>query len=143
MVAAVLGTTTTGTFIESAAGIEAGGRTGLTAVVTALLFLLGLFFAPFLTSIPAYGYGPALIVVGCLMLSVVRHIDFGDYTELVPAFVTIVLMSLTYNLGIGITAGFIVYPFMKLGTGRVRDIHPGMWVLCSLSLLFYCIYPYQ
>jgi AGZA family xanthine/uracil permease-like MFS transporter len=143
VVGALLGTTTTGTFIESAAGIEAGGRTGLTAVITALLFLLGLFFAPFLTSIPAYAYGPALIVVGCLMLSVVRYIDFNDYTEMVPAFITIVLMSFTYNLGIGITAGFIVYPVMKLCTGKVRDIHAGMWALGGLSLLFYLIYPYQ
>lgn len=143
VVGALLGTTTTGTFIESAAGIEAGGRTGLTAVVTAMLFLLGLFFAPFLTSIPAYAYGPALIAVGCLMLSVVQYIDFTDYTEMVPAFVTIVLMSFTYNLGIGITAGFIVYPVMKLCTGKVRDIPAGLWVLCGLSLLFYLIYPYQ
>jgi AGZA family xanthine/uracil permease-like MFS transporter len=140
---ALLGTTTTGTYIESAAGIEAGGRTGLTAVVTALLFLLGLFFAPLLTSIPAYAYGPALIVVGCLMLSVIQHIDFSDFTELVPAFVTITLMCFTYNLGIGITAGFVVYPVLKVCVGRGREVHPGMWGLCALSLLFYLVYPYQ
>ncbi len=139
---ALLGTTTAGTFIESAAGIETGGRTGLTAVTTAVLFLLCLFLAPFLTSIPAYAYGPALIVVGCLMLSVLQHLPFDDLTELVPAFVTLTLMAFTYNLGIGITAGFVVYPLMKLSTGRAREIHPGMWGLSLLSLLFYLIYPY-
>lgn len=143
VVGALLGTTTSGTFIESAAGIEAGGRTGLTAVVTALLFLVGLFLAPFLTSIPAYAYGPALIVVGCLMLSVVQQIDFNDFTELIPAFVTITLMSFTYNLGIGITAGFVIYPVMKVCVGRGREVHPGMWGLWVLSLLFYLVYPYR
>ncbi len=143
VVGALLGTTTAGAYIESAAGIEAGGRTGFTAVITALLFLLALFFAPFLTSIPPYAYGPALIVVGALMISVIQHIDFSDFTELIPAFVTITLMSFTYNLGIGITAGFVVYPVMKLCVGRGREVHPGMWGLAALSLLFYLVYPYH
>ncbi|MBN2331853.1 MAG: NCS2 family permease [Deltaproteobacteria bacterium] len=141
--AALLGTTTTGTFIESAAGIEAGGRTGLTAVTAALLFLTGLFCAPFITSIPAYAYGPTLIVVGSLMISAIEHIDFHDYTEWLPSFITIVLMCFTYNLGIGITAGFMVYPLLKLLTGRVREVHPGMWGLFALASLFYCFFPFH
>lgn len=141
--AALLGTSTAGTFIESATGVEEGGRTGLTAVVAGLLFLLGLFFAPFLTSIPKYAYGPALILVGSLMISSIKKIDLDDFTELFPAFCTIVLMCFTYNLGIGITAGFIVYPIMKVVTGRAREIHPGMIVLFVMSLLFYIFYPYS
>ncbi len=140
---ALLGTTTTGTFIESAAGIEAGGRTGLTAVTTGLLFLTGLFCAPLITAIPSYAYGPALIVVGSQMISAIIHIDFNDHTEWLPAFVTIVLMVFTYNLGIGITAGFVIYPLFKLLTGRVREVHPGMWGLSALSWLFYCFFPYH
>ena len=143
VVGALLGTTTTGTYIESAAGIEAGGRTGLTAVVTAAALLLCLFFAPVLTAIPAYAYGPALIIVGGMMLSLIAKIDFGDYSEWIPAFITISLMSFTYNLGIGITAGFIVYPLMKIGSGHARQIDPGMWLLAAVSLLFYIFYPYH
>ena len=139
---ALLGTTTTGTFIESAAGIEEGGRTGLTAVVTAILFLLALFFAPVFTAVPALAYGPALIVVGLLMLSPIACIEFEDYTELIPAFMTMVLMSFTFNIGVGMTAGFVLYPFFKLISGRTREVHPGMWVLGILSLLFYIFFPY-
>lgn len=139
---ALLGTTTTGTYIESAAGIEEGGRTGLTAVVTAILFLLALFFAPFFTAVPAVAYGPALVVVGLLMLGPIAGIKFADYTELIPAFMTVVLMSFTFNIGVGMTAGFVLYPFFKLIAGRAREVHPGMWVLGVLSLLFYVFYPY-
>ncbi len=140
---ALLGTTTTGTFIESAAGIEAGGRTGLTAVTTGLLFLTGLFCAPLITAIPSYAYGPALIVVGSQMISAIIHIDFNDHTEWLPAFVTIVLMVFTYNLGIGITAGFVMYPLFKLLTGRANEVHPGMWGLFAISIIFYCFFPYH
>ncbi|MCD6169661.1 MAG: NCS2 family permease [Candidatus Latescibacteria bacterium] len=139
---ALLGTTTTGTYIESAAGIEAGGRTGLTAVVTAALFLLALFFAPFLTAVPAHAYGPALVIVGAMMLEPIRRIDFSDYTELIPSFAVITLMSFTYNLGIGMTAGFVIYPLLKLTSGRAREVSAGTWVLGALSLIFYVFYPY-
>jgi len=139
---ALAGTTTTGTYIESAAGIEEGGRTGLTAVVTALLFLVCLFFAPLFTSIPPQAYGGALVIVGMLMVSMFTKIDFKDYTELIPAFFVIILMSFTYNLGIGITAGFVLYPIFKLIAGKGKEIHPGLWVLFVLSVLFYIFYPY-
>lgn len=140
--AAVVGVTPAGAYIESASGIEAGGRTGFTAVIVALLFLLALFFAPFLTAVPPQAYGPALIVVGYLMLTPIRQIDLEDYTELFPAFAVIVLMSFTFNIGVGITAGFVLYPLFKLAAGRVGEVKPGLWVLSGLSLLFYVFYPY-
>lgn len=138
----LLGTTTTGTYIESAAGIEEGGKTGLTAVITGLLFLLCLFFAPFITRIPAIAYGPALIIVGLLMIEAIRKIDFSDYTEIIPAFIVIIMMSFTYNLGVGITAGFVSYPLVKLVAGKVKEVNLGTWVLAVLCLLFFIFYPY-
>ncbi|KAB2907380.1 MAG: NCS2 family permease [Ignavibacteriaceae bacterium] len=140
--AGVLGTTTAGTFIDSATGIEAGGRTGLTALVTSLMFLLALFISPFVAAIPAYAYSPALIVVGLLMVGLVAKLDFSDYSEAVPVFVTIILMAFTYNIGIGMTAGFIVYILFKLIAGRVSEISAGMWALGAISLLLFFIYPY-
>ena len=142
VVASLLGTTTTGTYIESAAGIESGGRTGLTSVFTAFMFLLALFFAPFFTIIPPYAYGPALIIVGMLMLSAIKNLKFDDMTEVIPAFIIIILMSFTYNIGIGMTGGFVVYPLIKVLSGRWREIPAGLWILFTLSLLFFIFYPY-
>jgi len=142
IVGSLLGTTTAGTFIESATGIESGARTGLASVFTALLFLLALFFAPFLTAVPAYAYGPALIIVGLLMLSPITKLQYDDLTEAIPAFVVIALMTFTYNLGIGITAGFVTYPLMKVFAGRGREVRAGMWVLGAMSVLFFVFYPY-
>jgi len=142
VVGALFGTTTTGTFIESAAGIEAGGRSGFTSVVTAFLFLAALFFTPILTVIPAYAYGTALIIVGMLMLRPIIKLNFDDLTDVIPAFLTIALMSFTYNLGIGMTAGFVVYPIAKLVGGKVSEVHASMWLLFSVSILFYIFYPY-
>jgi AGZA family xanthine/uracil permease-like MFS transporter len=141
--AAGVGTTTSGAYLESATGIEAGGRTGLTAVVTGLLFAGALFFAPLVTAIPPQAYGPALIVVGVLMVGPITRIDFDDLTELVPAFATVALMSFTFNLGVGMTAGFVLYPFCKLVAGRRSEIRSGLWVLSGLSLLFFVFYPYH
>ena len=141
--AAAVGTTTSGAFIESATGVEAGGRTGLTSVITALCFMGALFLSPFVSSIPPQAYGPALIVVGLLMLAPIRKIAFDDFTELIPAFTVVALMSFTYNVGVGITAGFVLYPFCKLVSGRLREVRPGLWVLAGLSLLFFVFYPYH
>ena len=142
VVAAALGTTTTGTYIESATGIEAGGKSGLTSVVTAFLFLLALFLAPFLAVIPPCAYGPALMIVGMLMLSPIARVKFDDLTEVIPIFCIIALMSFTYNLGIGMTAGFVVYPLLKLLSGRAREVPAGLWILGAISLLFFVFYPY-
>jgi AGZA family xanthine/uracil permease-like MFS transporter len=141
-VAPLLGTTTTGAYIESAAGIEAGGRTGFTSLVVAFLFLLSLFLAPLLTSVPPHAYGAVLIIIGVFMIRPVTRIDFEDYTELIPAFLTIVLMSFTYNIGVGMTAGIIAYPLLKTLSGRYMEVPPGMWVLAVLSISFYIFYPY-
>jgi AGZA family xanthine/uracil permease-like MFS transporter len=110
--------------------------------VTALCFGVALFFSPFVAAIPAQAYGPALVVVGLLMLEPITKIKFGDFTELIPSFAVVALMSFTYNVGIGITAGFVLYPFCKLVAGRWREIKPGLWVLAGLSLLFFIFYPY-
>jgi AGZA family xanthine/uracil permease-like MFS transporter len=138
----LLGTTTCGTYIESAAGIEAGGRTGRTAVVTAGWFLAALFFAPILSAVPAAAYGPALIVVGMIMVEPAAGLEYRDLTELAPAFITLALMAFTYDLGIGLTAGFVSYAVFKTLSGRAREVSNGMWVLAALSALFYAFYPY-
>jgi adenine/guanine/hypoxanthine permease len=143
MFAGLAGTTTAGAYIESAAGVQVGGRTGLTAVVVAALFGMSLFFAPMVAAIPPAAYAPALIIVGAMMIRPVLKIDFDDYTELIPAFTVIALISFTYNIGVGITAGLILYPTFKLAAGRWREIHAGLWILCGLSILFYIFYPYQ
>ncbi len=143
LAAPMLGTTTAGAYIESAAGIEEGGRTGFSAVVTALLFLLALFFAPLFTAVPPHAYGTALIVIGVFMLAPITKLDFSDYTELIPAFLTIVLMSFTYNIGVGMTAGLISYPLLKLASNRGNEVKPAVWFLAGMSLAFYVFYPYH
>ncbi|HTP66532.1 MAG TPA: NCS2 family permease [Geobacteraceae bacterium] len=143
LVAPALGTTTTGAYIESAAGIEEGGRTGFTSLVVAFLFLLSLFFTPLATAVPPHAYGAALVVIGVFMVAPVTRLDFKDYTELVPAFLTICLMSFTYNIGVGMTAGIITYPLLKTLAGRRAEVRPAMWLLAMLSLSFYLFYPYR
>ncbi len=140
--APLIGTTTSGAYMESATGIEAGGRTGLTSLVTAMCFALTLFFAPFVGSIPAQAYGPAMIIVGLFMLEPITRINFSDYAESIPAFAVITLMCFTFNIGVGITAGFVLYPLLKLVKGEIGQVKPGMWVLTALSLLFFILYPY-
>ncbi len=139
----LLGTTTAGAFVESATGIEAGGRTGFTVFVTGTCFLLTLFFAPFVAAIPPQAYGPALIIVGLFMLSPITRIDFTDYSESIPAFAVVALMAFTFNIAIGISAGFVLYPICKLVSGKFQQLKPGLWVLTALSLLFFLFYPYS
>jgi len=143
MFAPLVGTTTAGAYIESATGVEAGGRTGFASLVTAACFALTLFFSPFVAAIPPQAYGPALIVVGLLMLAPVTRFRFDDFTELIPGFAVVALMSFTYNIGIGITAGLVLYPVCKLVAGRGREVRGGLWVLAALSLLFFIFYPYK
>jgi len=142
VVASLLGTTTAGVYIESAAGIAAGAKSGFASVVTASLFLIALFFAPLFTAVPGYAYGPALMIVGLLMLSPIVKVDFSDLSESIPVFVTIIMMSFTFNLGVGLTSGLVVYPLTKLFAGKVKEVSNGLWVLFGLSLLFYIFYPY-
>ena len=137
VVGALAGTTTTGAYIESAAGIEEGGKSGFSSVVTAFLFLLLLFMAKFVAAVPPFAYGPALVMVGILMMQSITKIDFEDFSETIPAFFTIILMSFTYNIGIGMTAGFLLYPIIKLASGKVNEVKMPLWILCFLSFLFY------
>lgn len=139
--APLLGTSTTGAYIESAAGIAAGGRTGFTALVVAVLFGLSLFFAPLFTMVPGYAAGIALVVIGSLMIQSITRLDFDDFTELIPAFLTISLMIFTFNIGVGMTVGLFSYPLIKLCTGRAREVSGGMWVLAALSLTFFIFMP--
>lgn len=141
MAAPLLGTSTTGAYIESAAGIEEGGRTGFSALVVAALFALSLFFAPLFTIVPPHAYGIALIVIGSFMIKPILQIDFTDLTELVPAFLTIVLMVFTFNIGVGMTSGIIAYVLLKVCTGRVAEIKAGMWVLALMSILLFLFLP--
>jgi AGZA family xanthine/uracil permease-like MFS transporter len=143
LVAPILGTTTTGAYIESAAGIEEGGKTGFTALVVSGLFLLALFLSPLLTVVPPHAYGPVLIIIGSFMIKPVARLDFDDYTELIPSFLTITLISFTYNIGVGMTAGLLCYPLLKTFAGRSKEVPPALWVLAGLSLLFYISYPYR
>lgn len=141
IVGSLFGTTTTGIYIESASGIKAGGKTGFTAVIIALCFASSLFFAPFITSIPVYAYSPALILIGATMLSPLKSIDYNDLTELVPAAVIIFLMIYTIDIGIGITAGMVLYPVLKFVTGRIKEVTSGMWVFFVFSVLFFILKP--
>ena len=139
---AAVGTTTSGAYVESATGIESGGRTGLTALITAACFALTLFFAPFVASIPPQAYGPALIIVGLFMLEPIARIDFTDYSESIPSFAVVTLMCFSFNIAVGISAGFVLYPFCKLLAGKIRQVKPALLVLTVLSLLFFIFYPY-
>jgi AGZA family xanthine/uracil permease-like MFS transporter len=143
LIAPALGTTTTGAYIESAVGIEEGGRTGFTALVIAFFFLLSLFFAPLATAVPPHAYGIALVIIGIFMIAPITRLNFNDYTELIPSFLTIVLMSFTYNIGVGMTAGLITYPLLKAVTGRGGEVRPAMWLMAALSISFYIFYPYR
>ncbi|HVP06629.1 MAG TPA: NCS2 family permease [Candidatus Acidoferrum sp.] len=140
--AALLGTSTTGAYIESATGIEAGARSGFASLVTATLFVLCLFVAPLFVAVPAVAYGPALIIVGFLMLSPIKDLPFDDYSELFPSVATVALMVFTYNIGFGMAAGFVLYPLFKILTGRFHELPHGIWVLFAISLLLFIFYPY-
>ena len=139
IVSGLVGTSTSGAYIESAVGIREGARTGLAAITTAALFALSLFFIPLVEPLQQlrFAYGPALIAVGVLMLDSVRRIEFADLTELAPAFATITMMVFTYNIANGLTAGLVLHPLMKLLAGRAREINAGSAVLAVLCLVYY------
>lgn len=135
IIGAVLGTSTTTSYIESAAGIQAGGRTGLTAVTVAVLFLLTLFFAPIATAIPSFATAPALVFVACLMTRALRDVDWDDVTEYVPAVVVAIGIPFTFSIAEGIGLGFIVYVVVKAAAGRMSAIAGAVWLIAGLSLL--------
>ncbi|CAM5269631.1 NCS2 family permease OS=Stutzerimonas stutzeri OX=316 GN=CXK95_03885 PE=3 SV=1 [Stutzerimonas stutzeri] len=131
----LLGTSTTTSYIESAAGVSAGGRTGLTAIVVAVLFLLALFFAPLAGSVPAFATAPALLFVAVLMASGLAEIDWHDLTVAAPVLITALAMPLTYSIATGIAFGFIAWVAAKFLAGRARELSVAMWVLSALFVV--------
>lgn len=137
VVGACLGTSTVTTYVESASGVADGGRTGLTAISTAVMFLLALFFSPLFAIIPSQATAPALIIVGLFMMSPIKEIDLDDFTEAIPAFLTIVMMPFAYSIAEGIVFGMISYVVLKLITGKHKDISVIMYILAALFILKY------
>jgi len=134
-VGAMLGTSTTTTYVESAAGVAQGGRSGLTAFMVAVCFAVALFFSPLFLSIPAAATAPALVIVGLLMLEPIRNIPFEDFSEAIPAFVCVIMMPLTYSISNGILLGMITYVFMNTICGNFKKITPTMYILALLFIL--------
>lgn len=132
---AALGTSSTTPYVESAAGVSAGGRTGLTAVTVGVLMLACLIFSPLVQSIPGFATAPALLYVGAQMLRSAREIDWDDMTEAAPAFLTIVFMPFTYSIADGIAFGFISYAVIKLLCNRIKDVPPMVWIVAVLWAL--------
>ena len=128
-------------YIESAAGIAEGARTGLANVVTGLLFLAAMFLTPLYQVVPVEAAAPALVIVGALMVSQVREIDFSDFTIALPAFLTIVVMPFTYSIANGIGAGFISYVLLQAVTGKARKVHPLMWVISVAFIAYFAVGP--
>lgn len=138
-IGAILGTSNTTTYVESAAGIGAGGRTGLTSVVTAVLFLLSMFLAPLIGVVPTQATAPALILVGIMMLSSFKEIKWDDLEEAIPAFFAAIFMALCYSISYGIATGFIFYCIVKVCKGKTKEIHPILWVSTGLFILNFVI----
>ncbi|MBC7328137.1 NCS2 family permease [bacterium] len=128
------------TYIESAAGVSAGGRTGLVSLVVAILFLITAFFSPLLSIVPSVAVAPALIIVGFLMMSVVKDIPWDDVEEAFPAFVILLTIPLTYSISHGIGYGFIIYSLVKLLTGKAREVHPLMFFISLVFIVSFIIY---
>lgn len=142
-VGALLGTSTLVIYLESMSGILAGGRTGLTAVVVALLFLLALFFEPLASSIPIFATSPILIVIGSLMLSAIAKLDWDDPSEFIPGFLVVIGIPLTYSIALGLALGLVAYPLVKLFSGRVKQVHWLTWVLAAIFLSKFLLLPDQ
>ncbi|SDQ53043.1 NCS2 family permease [Quadrisphaera sp. DSM 44207] len=146
-VAAVAGgagsTSSNTTYIESAAGVGEGARTGLASVVTGVLFLLAMFFTPLVQVVPFEAATPALVIVGFLMITQVRTIDFTDFTIAIPAFLTIVVMPFTYSITNGIGAGFVSYAVIQAVSGRARTVHPLLWLVAGLFVVYFAIAPIE
>jgi AGZA family xanthine/uracil permease-like MFS transporter len=138
-VGGILGTSTVTTYIESATGVEEGGRTGMTALVVALLFLASLAIVPLAAIIPLYASHIALVVVAVIMLGNLTDIDWNDVTQAAPAGMTVLIMPFTYNIGYGIAAGIITYPIVKTGTGEWRDVGALQWALAAAFVVYFYV----
>jgi len=137
---AICGASSATTYIESAAGVGAGGKTGLVSVVVAILFLITAFFSPLLSIVPSVAVAPALIIVGFLMISVVKDIPWNDVEEAFPAFIILLTIPLTYSISRGIGYGFIIYSLVKLLLGKAREVHPLMFIISLVFLFSFLIY---
>lgn len=137
MFGAITGTSTVTSYIESASGVAAGARTGLGNIVIAVLFLLAMFCAPLVAAIPAYATAPALVLVGVLMCGAVARVRWDDFSEAFPAFLTLVATPLTFSIATGLSLGVLSFTFVKLGSGRQREVRPLIWVLAILFMLRY------
>ncbi|WP_373898964.1 NCS2 family permease [Haloimpatiens sp. FM7315] len=138
-IGALIGTSNVTTYVESLSGISAGGRTGLTSVVTAICFLLTLFISPLIGIVPGFATAPALIVVGILMMSSIMGIDFNNLEEAVPAFFTLAMMPFTYSIANGIAIGFIFYTLIKLFKGKLKEVSPMMYIFTALFILKFAL----
>ena len=138
-IGAIFGTSNTTTYVESAAGIGAGGRTGLTSVVVAALFAISSIFSPLISVVPAQATAPALILVGVMMLASFADINWSDLEEAVPAFFASIFMGLCYSISYGIAAGFIFYAIVKVVKGKFREVSPILWVVNILFILNFII----
>ena len=136
---ALLGTSTTTTYVESAAGVAQGGRSGLTALVVGGCFVIAMFFSPLFLSIPSAATAPALIIVGLLMAEQIKNVDFDDFSESIPAFVCMLMMPLTYSISNGILIGMITYVLMNMICGKFKKLSPAMYVLAILFILKYIL----
>ena len=136
MIGALFGTSTTTSYIESAAGIEQGGRSGLTSIVTGVLFLVALLFVPIVGIVPGYATAPALIMVGLFMMKEIKNIDFTNLEEAFPAFIIMVMIALSYSISTGLAFGFISFTLIKIVSAKAREIKPAMWIIAILSILF-------
>jgi len=136
---AVLGTSTTVSYIESAAGIQAGGRTGLTALTVAALFLLALFLAPLATAVPGFATAPALVFVACLMAQALRNLEWDDATDYVPAVITALSMPFTFSIATGIGLGFITHAVLKAAAGRGREVSGAVWLIAALCVAKFAV----
>jgi len=139
MFGAICGTSPATAYIESAAGVEQGGRTGLTSVVTGLLFLVALLFVPLVGIVPPYATAGALIMVGLFMMKEVKKIDFSDLRQALPAFIIIVMIALSYSISTGLAFGFIAYTLIQIIAGKIRSVKPAMWIIAVLSVLYFCV----
>jgi AGZA family xanthine/uracil permease-like MFS transporter len=136
----LLGTSSTTAYVESASGVQAGGRTGLTALVVGVLFLAALFIAPLAGSVPAYATAPALLYVAGLMMRELIDVQWDDVTEAAPAALTTLAMPFTYSIATGLAFGFISYVVLKTCTGRVRQVHPAAWLIAILFLIRFAFF---
>lgn len=139
MIGAVAGTSTTTSYIESAAGIEEGGRTGLTSVCTGLMFMLALFFIPVIAIVPGYATAPAQIMVGLFMIKEFKKIKFSKLDESIPAIIIIIMIAVSYSISMGLALGFISFVLIKVISGKFSQVKPAMWIIAVLSFIFLVI----